>query len=301
MPDEKDLQTIIDQNIAADLDQNQRDVLSKKIVSSINDWAVSEYLDPFRWHLGASIIGRECDRFLYFSFRWVFQDTRDGRMLRLLQRGKEEEKKFSQYLRGIGCEVYDVDPDTGKQFRFSAHKGHFGGSTDGVLRFPEAWGIPGFFLPEYKTNQTGAGFNNLIKEGVEKQKEDHYIQQCLYGKKRNIKYSVYLNVNKNDDDLYCEIVPLDYRKAEIYEKRAHDIIFSDYVPAMMPGAKPTFFKCKMCPGFDVCHKGKAPERNCRSCIHSQPVDNAEWECTKFGQVIPREFVYKGCEDYKAIL
>lgn len=65
--------------------------------------------------LGASQIGRECERQLWYGFRWATMgEAFDGRMLRLFNRGHREEAVFVEELRGIGCDVRDVDPSTGE-------------------------------------------------------------------------------------------------------------------------------------------------------------------------------------------
>ena len=47
--------------------------------------------DGFREHLGASVIGRECDRALWYEFRWITRAAQGGRMLRLFETGRLEE------------------------------------------------------------------------------------------------------------------------------------------------------------------------------------------------------------------
>lgn len=290
----------VDQN--GEFDLNTRHLLAKKIVDSIDAWSLQTYKDDFRWHLGASIIGRPCDRYLYGVFHWWKKSTASGRKLRLFQRGKDEEKQMNYLLRGIGFEVEEVNPATGKQWVSSFLNGHFGGSSDGIIKFPQSWNIPGRFIPEYKTSKTGATFTNLAKSGgIERNKEEHFVQQSVYGYGNKIGYGVYLAVNKNDDDLICEVTKLSIEKAEAAIRRAENIITTDYVPAMIPGAKSTYFQCKMCDFHGVCHEGDKIEKNCRSCIHSEPVANAEWRCTKYGYDIPREFVYKGCDEHKAMI
>lgn len=60
---------------------------------------------PFRAHLGGSMIGRACDREIWYGFRWAKRPTFPGRILRLFGRGHLEEFRFVQYLARIGIEV----------------------------------------------------------------------------------------------------------------------------------------------------------------------------------------------------
>ena len=88
--------------------------------------------DGFRSHLGASLIGKECERALWYDFRWVTRSKHPGRLLRLFETGQLEEARMVLNLRRTGATVLEVDPETGRQFRVQAHGGHFGGSLDGL-------------------------------------------------------------------------------------------------------------------------------------------------------------------------
>lgn len=59
----------------------------------------------FRRHLGGSMIGKACERELYYSFRWFKRPDFQGRMLRLFDRGHSEEFKNVALLRSVGIEV----------------------------------------------------------------------------------------------------------------------------------------------------------------------------------------------------
>lgn len=85
------------------------DHLSTQLLEDIEQYAVETYSGEFRWHLGASEIGRTCDNYLWLKFRWAFNEQFDGRRLRLFQRGHREEAYFIEYLEGIGCKVYTED------------------------------------------------------------------------------------------------------------------------------------------------------------------------------------------------
>ena len=109
-------------------------LLAEKTLSAI-DQAIESDQDqaPGRAHLGASIIGRECSRELWYTFRWVAKKLHQARILRLFSRGQNEEERFNEYLRQGGLTVWDTDPETGEQWRISDVHGHFGGSLDGVV------------------------------------------------------------------------------------------------------------------------------------------------------------------------
>ena len=51
------------------------------------------------------MIGRPCDREIWYGFRWFKKPEFPGRMLRLFERGHKEEFRFVKYLRRIGIRV----------------------------------------------------------------------------------------------------------------------------------------------------------------------------------------------------
>ena len=69
---------------------------------------VAEADDGFRDHLGASIIGKDCERALWYDFRWAARRGFSGRMLRLFDTGKREEDRLVRDLRRTGATVLDA-------------------------------------------------------------------------------------------------------------------------------------------------------------------------------------------------
>ena len=285
-----------------DLDNPQhREDLAQRIKEDINDYCKELYREGHRNHLGASLMGEACDRKLFNVFRWVKEEDINGRVQRLFQVGKMAEPRFIQYLRGIGFEVWDK-PENDKQFRISAHNGHYGGSLDGVCKPPARYGIDEniVFLDEFKTNGTGAGFTNVNTKGLKAEKPKHYEQMCQYGYHYKIKYGLYLIENKNDSDIIVQIVELDWKRGAELEKRAGDIINAKFPPAKI-AENPSYYDCKFCTFSGICHEGQPVEKNCRSCKLASPVENAEWYCDRFKMIIPKDFIKVGCDGHTSIM
>lgn len=236
-----------------------------------------------RRYLGASILGNECDMYLWLMFRGQVRESFDGRMYRLFDRGKREEAVFADDLRSIGCEVKDGD-DNG-QFAVSDFGGHFGGHLDGVVRglpeAPKAWHVV-----EYKTH-SDSSFRKLEKEGVRKAKPMHYTQMQVYMGKTGLDRALYVAVDKDDDSLYTERVEFDKAHFEMQMRRAKRII--DTATPERCANRPDDFRCKMCPCSDLCwHKSNCfvdatlkPE--CRNCCHASADtehDGAAWTCNR---------------------
>ena len=280
--------------------------LAKRILEEIDEYCVRTYDGGHRSHLGASLIGRECKRYLWYVFRWCLHEKTTGRQQRLFNRGHREEARFIEWLEGIGFKVWFENRDEGPnekgefpQYRISDVMGHFGGSLDGIAVLPERYGIAEPVLLEFKTNGTGAGFNKLADDGMPIAKPEHFAQTSTYGKKYNFRYCVYLNINKNDDSLHIEVVKLNHNLGEQMIMKAEQIIMSQTAPARLSD-NPTFHKCGYCHMKEVCHKGAVVEVNCRSCAFARPVENAEWLCEVHNGNIPKDFIAKACPSYKAI-
>lgn len=233
--------------------------------------------DSRRDHLGASLIGRECSRQIWYTFRWARTLNHDGRLLRLFDTGHMEEPRMVSDLRAIGCEVIEFDPDTGRQWTVRDETGHFGGSMDGIaLGVPEA--PKTWHVCEFKTHGEKS-FKALEKDGVEKSKPEHFAQMQVYMSLGSLTRALYLAKNKNTDELYCERVRLDEAAAMRILEKARRIIEAP-TPLERMSDDPSFYKCRWCDFHGICHMGEQPERNCRTCLHSTPAGEGKWECAQ---------------------
>lgn len=294
--------------------QTERERLAAKISEAVEAESITAFEEGPRWHLGASVIGDPCERKAWNAFRWLKQERFSGRMYRLFNRGHMEEPRFIDRLRGIGFEVFEFDGD-GKQYKISGHKGHYGGSLDSVFVLPPQFGLSFPLLGEYKTHSEKS-FTKLAgpvlkktpeivrdkakAEGVRKSKPQHYAQMCAYGQAYGLKYGLYCAVNKNTDELYFEVVELDWNHAAVMYDKAGRVIFSQTPPPKI-SESPAFFDCKWCHFSPICHYASPVEKNCRSCEHAYPDEGGEWYCRINEAILPRETVPIGCPQYRAIV
>jgi len=249
--------------------------------------------------LGASILGQECERRLWYAFRWCASEKFDGRMLRLFNRGHLEEQRFIEELRGIGCKVQDVDPSTGEQFEFTGCGGHLVAKIDGVaLGVPEApktWHNLSFKTINAK------GFASLEKNDVAKEKPEHVAQNQIEMHLSKLTRTLYLNVCKDTDDLHVERIRYDAVEGARLEAKAERVIFAQE-PLEGISADPAFYKCKSCPASKVCHTAQLPQASCRTCLHATPERDGDgrWSCAKWGADIPADAQAKGCAEHRFI-
>ena len=252
--------------------------------------------DGFRSHLGASLIGKACERALWYDFRWTTKARFEGRVLRLFETGNREEERLVRNLRRTGATVLEVDPETGRQFRVQAHGGHFGGSLDGVaihlLEAPKAWHVL-----EFKTH-SNKSFTDLVAKKVRESKPQHFAQMQIYMHLMGMNRAMYLAVNKDTDDLYVQRVEADVAYTEQLLEKARRIIFA---PTPLPriSEEPSWYQCRLCDHADVCHGTRAAEINCRTCLHSTPVEGG-WHCDRHQKPLSEVDQRTGCEQHLSL-
>jgi hypothetical protein len=281
--------TTIEEKINADQGSKYRENLGR-VISHIGD-AYNPDNTPFRSHMGASLIGGECERAIWYGFRWFTRPNFDSRILRLFNRGHLEEARFIAILLTVGCEVYQQDSN-GKQFRISHAEGHFGGSSDGIIfNIPD---LPNqYILGEFKTHSEKS-FNELKKNGVLIAKPEHHVQMNVYMEKMKIPICLYGAVNKNTDEIWWELIVLNQEKAQVYLDRGEKLI-QETKPPKKINKSPGYWKCRFCEHKPVCHLNAIPDHNCRTCCFSKPIANAEWLCEYTGEILTKEKQLTGCD------
>jgi hypothetical protein len=258
--------------------------------------AVEEAVDDgLRPHLGASLIGRPCERALWYVFRWARASRFEGRMLRLFARGQREEDAIAALLRAAGIDVVQADPDTGEQYRFAA--GHFGGSMDGAVHglpeAPHAWHVL-----ECKTHGAKS-FNDLAAKGVQAAKPEHWAQMQCYMHWTGMERALYAAVCKDDDRLHLERIEYDRAEAERLFAKAQRIIAAPEPP---PGISedPAWWQCKLCDYHALCHGTALPLPTCRACAHATPRPEGTWWCERHGKGLDVPEQKAGCDGHRYI-
>lgn len=247
-----------------------------KTVQAIYDHYKASRKNEHRPHLGGSQIGNECARALWYQFRHYDAPNFDGRLLRLFETGDREEERIVSNLRAIGVKVWDRDPDTGKQIRFTACDGHFALSLDGVGEGFAESSAPQTL--EFKT-MNDKNFKATQNKGVQETKPQYWAQCQIGMHLAGIDRCAFIAVNKNTDEIYFERIKYDMAEGLKLVAKAESIIFADKPPQKL-NSDPSFYLCKFCDYRDICHGGKPPLVNCRTCAHSTPERGKDgaWSC-----------------------
>lgn len=252
-----------------------------------------------RTYLGASIIGTECERALWYEFRHCATKSFSGRLYRLFDTGRLEEPRFIAELRGIGCEVVDGE-DAGQQIGVSAVDGHFKGHLDGaalgVPEAPKTWHVL-----EFKTH-SDKSFTDVKKKGVKASKPLHHAQMMVYMGLTGMTRALYLAKNKNTDEIYAERIRFDAGEFKSIMDKAERIIYASRAPERI-ASRADDFRCRFCDSRALCwgqSTEKAvplPFKGCRSCCHATPMKDGTWQCEFHKQTLSFDKQLVGCNKH----
>ena len=240
-----------------------------------------------RGYLGASAIGDNCSRKLWYAFRWACPVSFDADTLKRFEDGHRGEAVMAERLRKVPGLQLSTEREDGEQWGFVAIDGHFRGHCDGFLlgilqapKTPHVW--------EHKVCNE-AKQKKLAKLKLEKGEKEalahwdqiYYAQAQVYMHQFEITRH-YLTCSSPGERTTVS-VRTNYNRehAEYLMDRAQGIIYSEEEPARL-SETPTDYRCKMCDFHGICHEQKPFMDSCRTCVYSAPGKDGKWDCKKHG-------------------
>jgi hypothetical protein len=252
-----------------------------------------------RAYLGISQIGNECPRAIWYDFRFCSKNEYSARIERLFQRGHREEQVIIADLKKIGVVIHS---DQAEVICGHGHiKGHIDGGGDNIPDAPKTT-----HLLEFKTVKEGRDtaktkyhFYKLREVGVKEYNHTYYIQCQCYMYLKKWKRTLFIAVNKNNDDRHYERLRLVPAEAKEAIQRGEDIIFNDCPPLRFES-----YKCNWCNHKPVCLEGALPEKNCRTCQYCDMEDEGRWSCSitpvKNLFIVAQTWEIAGCDYYELL-
>ena len=245
---------------------------------------------PQRRHIGASAIGAPCARAIWYSFHWASERTITPRQARLFSRGHREEPIVIKDLEDIGVKILT------RQESVKFCNGHAGGSSDGrIIGIPDAPKTE--HLLEIKTASKKRFEALLSCNSYQKWSQGYYDQIQIYMNKFRLVRALVIVVCKDDDRRYYERIKYDKNRAELLLNKFWSIIEAKQ-PPHKNGNSPSEWPCIFCDHQETCWYGK-PIKNCRTCIHLEPIENGKWKCQRKRKNIKHKKQKKACSHYQA--
>lgn len=238
-----------------------------------------------RKHLGASVIGGECERKIWLQFRKYKKESFSGAKIRLFNRGHLEEGRIIANLESAGIKVSFIDENRdGKQF--GGKIGWFGSSIDGLTKDTKEYPDELVIL-EFKT-MNEKRFNDFVNFGIEAKFDSYYKQAVVNIENINRQYGYNINkvlfiaVNKNNDEIFAEYVKENKELADSLIELANNLATTEEIPFTI---KPNqaFYPCKFCDYKGFCFGDEEPQHCCRTCLMCKRTKDGKETCELNGE------------------
>jgi hypothetical protein len=206
--------------------------------------------DERRTYVGASQIGDECARRIYYEVTGAPRPDHSARTRRIFARGHLYEERMARLLARAGF-VIDTEKPGGDQFGFEVLAGRFQGHVDGVVRSAPSDVMTA--LPAIWENKAlgSKGFYKLRKDGVEKAYPNYLAQVTAYQGFMDITApALFTAICPDTEEVYAELIPYDERRFQRIADRVVDIVDAvdiGHTPDRA-ASEPEAFVCAFC-GF----------------------------------------------------
>ena len=198
--------------------------------------------DDVRNYIGASSIGSDCLRQIWYQFKGVKAEGVPTKTRRTWDIGKKLESLVIEWLEKAGVQIH-LSKHTYSSINVPIFQGHF----DGLIVLWKKTSIL-----EIKTAKD-ASFKVFVKNGLQRWNPQYYAQIQAYMGMSGICSTYIIVLNKDNSDLSDELVTFDPDFYEKLEEKARIISTAVIAPPKVNGS-PLWFKCKMCQYNKVCHK-----------------------------------------------
>lgn len=210
-----------------------------------------------RRYLGASRLGIACERALQFEYADAPVDAGaefPGRTLRIFEVGHVLEDLAIRWLRLAGFDLYTRRKEGG-QFGFSVAGGRIRGHVDGIFSDgPADLGLSFPMLFECKT-MNDRNWKACVKSGVAVSKPVYAAQMAIY--QAYLEPSIpgiadhpalFTAINKDTQELWCELVAFDGGLAQRMSDRAVRVIQATEAGELLPriATDSSYYECKYC-------------------------------------------------------
>jgi len=197
-----------------------------------------------RNYIGASSIGSQCVRALWYGLYSQYKPEYSAQLLRTFEVGKRLEAMLLDCLDLCGLEIQRPNKDNAFLAVADKEVSLFQGHMDAL------WVNEGIL--EIKTARD-ASFRVFQKKGLRLWYPVYYAQVQAYMGMSGIVKAYVLAINKDTSEVHDECVTYDAGYYETLRAKAKKIIELDKAPCRV-NESPLYFVCKMCAYRKVCHQ-----------------------------------------------
>lgn len=196
--------------------------------------------DEERNYIGASSIGSDCLRQIWYEFKDSNQEAINGKLMRTFQVGSHLEDLILRWLNRAGkhCVHSQVEFQDIELPYFRGHIDAFLESDDAIL--------------EIKTAKDSS-FKAFVKDGVRKWNARYYAQLQSYMGMSQVPNAYILVLNKDNSDIWDEMITFDEDFYLSLREKAK-MIYEAVIPPPRVNNSPLWWQCKCCKFNKVCHE-----------------------------------------------
>ncbi len=202
--------------------------------------------DAPRHYIGASSIGKQCSRAIWYSFIGAEQTNPSPSLRTTFEIGKRLEGLLLDYMEEAGLNLIRPNHNNNQLFMQDKDVLIFQGHCDAVLFIGNEPNVV-----EIKTANT-ASFSRFKNHGLREWNETYYAQLQSYLGMSGYKRGVLLAIDKNTSELHHEWV--DYDDIFYHELKMKALAISVIgEPPEKINKNPIYFLCNMCNYRRTCH------------------------------------------------
>ncbi len=209
---------------------------------------ISQILDSTKIHesekrdyIGASLIGSDCYRKIWYEYNKYEGDTLTNKTLRTFEIGKAVENKIKYWMIKSGFCFAETEPLKDSELTY------FQGNVDGIWLKKDG----DMAIIEIKTANSSS-FNQFVKNGLIQWNSAYYDQVQAYMGMSGIHEAYVIVFNKDNSELHDERVDFNEERYEELKEKAKFIHDSEIPPPKISG-NPAWYACKMCKFHKQCH------------------------------------------------
>lgn len=197
-------------------------------------------IDLPRDYIGASIIGSDCLRQIWYEYRAIQGEPHEHRHWRKMQIGKNLESIILQWL----CDA-NVNVKTNNSKFVDSELNYFCGNVDAVL--PELDAVIDIKIIK------SSSFREFISKGLRRWSRIYYAQLQAYMGMGGYSFAYLLAMNKDTAELHDERIEFDPMFYKLLKHRA-EMIHASKVEPPKAYSNPSWWLCKMCKFRRICHE-----------------------------------------------
>lgn len=219
--------------------------MTKRLLTRLIEKNANVLEEVVRDYIGASSIGADCWRQIWYDFKGYKSKPFSPKQLRTFEIGKRLESLAVDLLVGAGLDI-EVPSIKNNFLEFSdSEHCYFKGHCDAIILSHNA-------ILEIKAVKD-ASFKIFVKEGFKSWNKKYFDQVQAYMGMSGLKKAYVFMINKDTSELHDELVLFDPDYYDQLRTKARMIFESDSPPPKI-NSSPLWYECKQCKFNEVCHE-----------------------------------------------